>query len=297
MPQPPELAAVVSRANFDLGTLGSDSPPRSLYVDCWNDLLLLTSFVDTSEPKRIVRCPLYPERCMTILPPVPDTSLQDGFTYYEREIILNGGGDGLSFIYLALASTPSQTVVHVYVLQVDIWAIYFSAVSELTSISLQFPSLISDGKIYNLASVCEIVEKLFMLDLVSFSFSLVDLPEEDFQIRIWLHTMDSNRVANWSLVNTICLREICDSHMIPIHMFEDLDDYFLEVHAVGFNSEFVFIETDDNVLYLFDIKSKALKKVHEITEEDDCVYSVSPFMMIWPPKFPVMKEGCDLLKE
>ncbi|KAE8766426.1 hypothetical protein D1007_62351 [Hordeum vulgare] len=187
--------------------------------------------------------PLYPERCTTILPPVPDTSLQDGLTYYQQEIILNDGGEGLSSIYLWLGSKTEQTVVDVYVLQDDIWAIYFSSVSEITNISLQFPSLIGGGKIYNLASVGEIVEKLLVLDLVSLSFSLVNLPEEvstwcgrlshaddsgvhlthveDYQIRIWLHMIDSKGVANWFLVNTICLHEIFRNHMIPIPMSDD----------------------------------------------------------------------------
>ena len=79
--------------------------------------------------------------------------------------------------------------------------------------------------------------------------------------------------------------------MIPSHGFKDAD-----VHAPGSNSEFVFIEVD-NALYLFYIKSKVLKKVYDVTEEDDYVFSVSPFMMVWPPKFPLMKEGRDLLKE
>uniref|UniRef100_N1QVA0 F-box domain-containing protein n=1 Tax=Aegilops tauschii TaxID=37682 RepID=N1QVA0_AEGTA len=298
VPQPPELAAVGRSPNIDLGTLGSDSPPRSLYVDCWNDLLLLTSFMDTNEPKRIVRCPLYPARYTTILPPVPDSSFHDGFTYDEGEIILDGGGDGLSSFYLALASKGQQTAVHV----------------EITGISLQFPSLIGDGKVYNLASVGKI-DKLFVLDLASSSLSLVNLPEEalpwrgrlsladhsgvhlinvkDLEIRIWLHKMDSNGVPNWFLANTICLREIFGNHMIPIHMLVDVDDYYLAVHAVGFNAEFLFIEIDD-VLYLVDIKCKVLKKVYEMTQEDTYFYTVSPFMMVSPPKFPVMKEGCDL---
>mgnify|MGYP005821416527 CR=1 FL=1 len=112
---------------------------------------------------------------------------------------------------------------------------------------------------------------------------------KELQIRIWLHGVDGNNgAANWFLVNTICLREICANHMIPSHGFKDAD-----VHAPGFNSEFIFIEAD-NALYLFYIKRKVLKKVYDVTEEDDYVFSVSPFMMVWPPKFPLMKEGRDL---
>ena len=50
----------------------------------------------------------------------------------------------------------------------------------------------------------------------------------------------------------------------------------------------------DGVLYLFDIKHKEAKKVYEVTQEDRYIYGVTPFMMVWPPKFPVIKEGyCD----
>lgn len=262
----------------------------------------------------MVRYPLYPGRDMSILPPVPGTSIHDGFTYNDCEILSNNVDHALSFFCLALSSKwCQQTVVDVYVLQDDLWAICSSAVSEIPGISLLAPSLNGDGKIYNLVSMGKI-DNLFVLDLASSSLSLLELPEEvvtmnvglsladdsgvhlthvtDFKIRIWLHRMDSNGVTNWFLVNTICLREICGNHMIPIHMFEDVDDYFLEVHAVGFNYEFVFIEIG-NVLYLFDIKRKAAKKVYELTQEDRYLSIVSPFVMVWPPKFPAMKEGCD----
>lgn len=76
-------------------------------------------------------------------------------------------------------------------------------------------------------------------------------------------------------------------------MFMDASDSaFARVHAVGANSEFVFLEIED-VLYLFDIKSKAVKKVYKMTPEDKILYSVIPFMMVWPPKFPAMKEMRD----
>ncbi|XBI41374.1 hypothetical protein VPH35_125842 [Triticum aestivum] len=242
MPQPPELAAVVRRANFDLGRADF----CFVSVDCQNGLLLFTSYVHLEPTIRTVRCPLYPARYMTILPPTPETKV----TNYEEEILIIGGDDILQFFLLGLGSKGRQTIADVYVLQDANRAIYSSVVSDL-------------------------------------------------QIRIWLHRMDSNGVANWFLLNTICLHEICANHMIPLpcHVFEDVDDSILEVHATGFNSEFAFIQVD-NAIYFFDIKRKAAKKVYELTREDKYLYSVSTFMMVWPPKFPVMKdEGCDLLKE
>ena len=191
---------------------------------------------------------------------------------------------------------------------------FMPAVSEIPRISLLLTSLICDHKICNLVSE-NTIDKLFLLDLTSSSLSLIDLPEDvsvlsaglsladdsgvhlthvkDLQIRIWLHRIDNNNgVSNWFLVNTICLREVCTKNMIPVRVFED-EDHFIKVHAVGENSEFVLLEAED-VIYLFDIKRTTVaKKVYEVTQEDKHVYSVTPFMMVWPPKFPVIMEGCD----
>uniref|UniRef100_A0ACD5YKQ9 Uncharacterized protein n=1 Tax=Avena sativa TaxID=4498 RepID=A0ACD5YKQ9_AVESA len=307
IPQPPELADVVRRGSFYLNTLVCDD----FDVDWWNGLLLLTYQVHNQPPVRILRCPLYPARHTAILPAVPNTSIHDGLEYEDREIFPNGSGDGPSYFYLAIGSNMQQTIVDVYVLQDNIWAIYCSTVSVIP-FSLLLKSLTGDNKIYSMAYVNQ-TEMLFLLDLVSSSLSLVNFPEEldalnagmsladdsgvhlahvkDLQIRIWLHKIDTKGVSNWFLVNTVCLREMCTNNMIPICGFEDADD-FIKVHAVGENSEFVLLEAE-NVVYLFDIKRNVAKKVYEIKQEDGHLYSVTPFMMVWPPKFRVTMEGCD----
>ncbi|XP_037468475.1 uncharacterized protein LOC119340659 isoform X2 [Triticum dicoccoides] len=117
LPQPPELADVVRRGSFDLDSLG----PDRFDLDCWNGLLLLSTFQmypnRTMNPTR-VRCPLYPARDTAILPTVPNTSIHhDGSTYYDREILVSHGGQGLSYLLLAIMHKEQQTVVDVYALQ------------------------------------------------------------------------------------------------------------------------------------------------------------------------------------
>jgi hypothetical protein len=300
-PQPPELVGVVCRGNFSLDTLGFAAHK----IECWNGCLLLSLHVH-NQPNQIVRTlrwPLCPARHAAILPPFPDTSIHDGFTYA-------GVGDGMSFFYLATVSKEQQTAVYVYMLQDHTWAILASAVSEIPEIDRLESTLIGDGKIYSVARVSKIW-KLLLLGLVSSTLSLINLPEEvnflttrlslandsgvhlahvkDFQIRIWLHRVDNNGVANWTRVNTICLGDMCTSNTIPSHVFE-VDDDLIRIYAVGQNCEFVLLGKD-NAVYMFDLKLKAAKKVYEAGWGEH-VCSVSPFMMVWPPKFPAIMEGC-----
>jgi hypothetical protein len=216
----------------------------------------------------------------------------------------------MSFFYLATVSKEQQTAVYVYMLQDHTWAILASAVSEIPEIDRLESTLIGDGKIYSVARVSK-TWKLLLLGLVSSTLSLINLPEEvnflttrlslandsgvhlahvkDFQIRIWLHRVDNNGVANWTRVNTICLGDMCTSNTIPSHVFE-VDDDLIRIYAVGQNCEFVLLGKD-NAVYMFDLKLKAAKKVYEAGWGEH-VCSVSPFMMVWPPKFPSIMEGC-----
>ncbi|KAI4969861.1 hypothetical protein ZWY2020_000775 [Hordeum vulgare] len=291
LPQPPELATVVRRASFDLDILSFDD-----IMDCWNGLLLIISCGMSDQgatPVQLtgrVRCPLYPARYIDNLPPLPHISIHDGFTYYEYEILpkVSGAGDGLSYFYLATGCHEQDSVLDVYVLQGDIWAIYSSALTEIFQIHLLFISLIVDDKIYNIALVSGIY-KLVSLDLASSCLSLVNLPEEveymstdlllandsevhlinikGSQLRIWHYMVDKKGLTNWLLVDTICLREICVNHMISTTMFGDVGGSALIVYAAGVNPGFLFLWSDD-VLYLFDLEHRVAKKVYEVTPED-----------------------------
>uniref|UniRef100_M8BWD7 F-box protein AT5G49610-like beta-propeller domain-containing protein n=1 Tax=Aegilops tauschii TaxID=37682 RepID=M8BWD7_AEGTA len=188
-------------------------------VECCNGLLIITSGMyhqgAPSTFTRRVRCPLYPARYIAILPPLPDTSIHDGFAYYEYDIVPSVSGDG--YFYLALGCKEEQSVLDVYVLQGDIWAIYCSAVTDIYQIELLSTSLIVHDKIYNLANASGIY-KLVSLDLASSSLSIVNLPGEvDYtstdlslandsgvhlihvkgsQLRIWRYMVDKKGLAN-----------------------------------------------------------------------------------------------------
>jgi hypothetical protein len=220
--------------------------------------------------------------------------------YDGRREVLHDDGDGskaASYFYLATVATLHQTTIDVYALRDGIWGIYSSVVSEIPEIQLMLPSLLAEDKIYN-AIVVDDTYKLVLLDLVSSSMSLVNFPEgvddlryarlslrdgsgiylthvKGFQLRMWLYKRDSIGVSNWSLVDTISLREICATHMIPTCMFEDVDDHIFKVAAIGVNSEIVYLVMN-GALYQFDIKHKVAKKVYEITQEDNGLVSL-PF--------------------
>jgi hypothetical protein len=313
LPQPPELAAVVSRASFDLASLGSDR----FDVDCCNGLLLLTTihmYPDRPVHTTRVRSPLHPARYTAVLSAVPKTRIHDAdFTYDDLEILPRagcGGGDGMSYFCLATKSKEQQTFMDVYVLRDDdVWAFHSSAVSEIPKIEPILPcTLLGDSKIYNVARVNNSY-RLILLDLVSSSLSLLSFPEEmnpmsfelsltddsglrlnhvkESQLRIWLHKMDDNGVSSWLLQGTVCLLEICSNSNIPACIFKDVGDSFAKVHVVAVSFEFVFLEMD-SVLYLFDTKRKVANKVYDVTLEDKSLASVIPFMMVWPPKFPAI---------
>lgn len=97
------------------------------------------------------------------------------------------------------------------------------------------------------------------------------------QLRIWLHKGDC-----WFAVDTICLRKLD-------HSLEDEHVDHVQVSCVGDNAEFLFLRMGRCAFYL-DIKSRALRKVHERTDNYMFPATLHPFMMIWPPTFPVFKD-------
>ena len=56
---------------------------------------------------------------------------------------------------------------------------------------------------------------------------------------------------------------------------------------MGDYNEFVFLEMGRCALYL-DIKCRTLRKVYEMTSEEQHLGDIYPFMMSWPPIFPTL---------
>ncbi|KAI4963319.1 hypothetical protein ZWY2020_015037 [Hordeum vulgare] len=98
----------------------------------------------------------------------------------------------------------------------------------------------------------------------------------ELQLQIWLHNGD-----NWSLLDTICLSEMC------ANMLEDVPTADIRINHVGDYNDFVFLEMGRCVLYL-DVKSRTLRKVYEMTADEYHLGDIYPFMMSWPPIFPTL---------
>jgi hypothetical protein len=158
-------------------------------------------------------------------------------------------------------------------------------------------SVLIGNKIYFAAVKNEIV----VLDLTVASFSTIQLPSgvtgttmlsraddasavylihaKERQLHVWLH-----KGGNWLLVDNICLREMC------ARLLEDEPIAFLRINHVGdYTGEFLFLEMGLYILYL-DVKCRTMCKVHKMTNDDGYMCTVYPFMTVWPPIFPVLKD-------
>ena len=102
---------------------------------------------------------------------------------------------------------------------------------------------------------------------------------KEFQLHVWLNKGGN---GNWLLVDNICLREMCAQFL------EDDPTALLQINRVGdYTTEFLFLKMGRWALYL-DVKCRTLRKLYEMKKEDKYLY---PFMMIWPPIFPELKDG------
>ncbi|KAL6597060.1 hypothetical protein ACP70R_047194 [Stipagrostis hirtigluma subsp. patula] len=141
------------------------------------------------------------------------------------------------------------------------------------------------------------------------------------QVHIWLHSTNSDGVGNWLLADTINLREICatqgissrvldyghDAAGFGVHMAMYNAEFLLFGWGGGHNTagsrmrmaicnaEFLLFEMGDGIIYSLDVRSRAVQKVHEcdMTVQHHRVAKIHPFMMIWPPVFPALMDGCD----
>uniref|UniRef100_A0ACD5V7R9 Uncharacterized protein n=1 Tax=Avena sativa TaxID=4498 RepID=A0ACD5V7R9_AVESA len=238
-------------------------------------------------------------------PPAPNDQDQfDGSFLSSFFICLHSDGEvhGLSHVYSSVEANRRKRrfcTMNMYTLQDGSWRMRASAATQLSYTTLDIEPLLVDGKIY-MRRVDE--GDILVLDLTDSSFSTIPLPEgveylhentmlsraddckvhlmhlKNLQLRIWLHSGD-----NWLLVDTICLRQLCDIPNIHQH------NAIIRVSQLGDNDEYVFLMIGQSALYL-DIKRRALRKVYETTEENQRLCYIHPFRMIWPPVFPALKD-------
>ena len=115
---------------------------------------------------------------------------------------------------------------------------------------------------------------------------------KESQLQIFHCGKDSDNPGNWFLVDYICLRQVCANLDMTTWPSVDGQSASVKICAVGDNARFVFLEMFGAVVFL-DITSRQADKVYQLTPEDKELVSVRPLMLIWPPVFPPMKEGCD----
>ncbi|CAN6201629.1 unnamed protein product [Urochloa humidicola] len=248
-----------------------------------------------------VRWPLDHARGTLRLPRSPDNN-----GYYYVDDIFPYGDNRLSFFCLAMRLRGQQSVADVYKLSEDgVWVIHVSATIDIPGTEPDAPTLFVDNRICMLANMGMPV--FAILDLVSTSFMAVDLPEEvdgsgdfysvlsllndsvclilvkGFQIHVWTH--QANNGANWMLLNSICLHKMCGDQIISTSSV-------VKLCWGGAKAEFVLLQIDRGV-YCLDIRREVIEKVYEVALEAVRLNCMFPFLMVWPPVFPVIKEGRD----
>uniref|UniRef100_A0ACD5Z9M2 Uncharacterized protein n=1 Tax=Avena sativa TaxID=4498 RepID=A0ACD5Z9M2_AVESA len=219
LPQPPELATVIRRAesyNFD-GYGGLH------IMDCRSGSIITRRYEEIGLT-HVVHRPLCPHRSMDIVPPLP--SAQDHSFQVFGKILSKDVGTGLCYLYVLGESTgeAGKSMARVYVLQDGAWKMHTSATCP-HSLHFGLKALLVNNNIY--VPTCSGYH-IIVLDLTASSFSTFQLPRgvkyhyfksmlsraddassvyfihvEEFQLRVWLHKGD-----NWLLVDTICLHEM-----------------------------------------------------------------------------------------
>ncbi|CAM0947939.1 unnamed protein product [Alopecurus aequalis] len=296
LPQPRELATLIRRLeNYKFGMHD--------IMQCRNGSVF-TKRRRGTEWTHGVHHPLSAQKGLQYVPPLPHT--QDHNRQKFSAIISKDEGSSLSYLYLLGESTgeAGKTMARVYLLQDGVWRMHTSATC-LHSLHLGPKALLVDKNIYVPTARGD---ELIVLDLTASSFSAIQPPQgvkyhyfksmlsrvddassvyfihvEEFLLRVWLRKGD-----NWMLVDTICLHKMLDTLGISDHTLENEGAGNVQIEQVGDNGQFVFLRMRQCIFYL-DIKRETLCKVYENMVNDQC-FGFHPFMMIWPPTFPALKD-------
>lgn len=291
LPQPPELTAVIRRLeryNFRAHTI----------LHCRNGSIF-TKRRSGAKRTHGVHRPLCAEKVIQIIRPLPPAL--DHNYYKFIAVFSKEEGSGLSYLYMLAGKSTAQ----VYMLQDGAWRMHTSA-SCLHGEHFGSNALLVDNKIYVPTASGD---NIIVWDLTTSSFSTIQLPPgvkyrnflsmfsraddassvylihvEKLQLAVWLHKGD-----NWFLVDTICLREMLDTLGKAGHILENERAYNVLITQVGDNGQFVFLQMCHCIFYL-DIKCRTMCKVYKNTRLDTWASSIHPFMMIWPPTFPAIKD-------
>ncbi|KAK1620778.1 hypothetical protein QYE76_026295 [Lolium multiflorum] len=321
LPQPPELAAAVQIVKgYSFGTPNDGHSlvrHQVLVQDCRNGSVS-TALRSTRDHAMVeewlgfsvgMHSPLCPEKAMAIDPPLsPHHHRGPGcFLILSRE----EKDGGLSYFFVLLENpmnwditSATNFTAHVFMLKDGAWCMLASATTQIVHWRGDIRAVLVDNRIYIMATYIEIT----VLDLTTSSFSTVKLPQgvgcsmlsqaddassvyligvKEHQLGIWLH-----KGGSLSIVDTICLREMCANLMMSDCRVKDVLTFPLWIVHVGDNAEFVILQMGRFVFYL-DTRCRTLRTLYENPEDGpyQVDFSSRPFMMIWPPTFPALK--CD----
>ncbi|XP_015688560.2 uncharacterized protein LOC102718991 [Oryza brachyantha] len=318
LPQPPELAAVLRRGNFDLDA-GDFHLGTGIYY-CRNGRLLVCNRRGWESTFQLRR-PLHPAGDRIAVSTVRTPPLVDNKRHSRYMLLPDRDGDengGVACTVVTVVSSERDAFAKVEtILQTGVW------VGARTSAPIELPAhwrrslsrgFLVNGKLYMLGTTGYVLG----LEFASMSLFVIEVPDsvrddcpesfqlsvkssqaeksglylihvEGFKIRVWLHGTDGNITGNWTLLNTICLREVFGHLVKPSWESGDLR---ISLPGSGDNAEFVFLEVDGEV-FCVHIVSRTVQKVYEMEMKDDFLFEIYPFMMVWPPIFPALVKTHD----
>ncbi|KAG2657972.1 uncharacterized protein LOC120698944 [Panicum virgatum] len=301
----PELAAVVRRGSFDLGEEAGS------VRDFRNGRLLVFD-----DGKYVVRSPLHPERGTDNLrePPIPTEAYTILF-YLIDFLFYESSDNSVACTSVIVMCTERQAWVHLSDLQGGVWSEgrYSGMIDIPAQGSLrgcEHHALLANGKLYMLCLPHHIIG----FDLPSTSSFCIELPDgvqyefletiglscakgsgfflihlKGLQMSVWLHRVDHSSIGTWKLIDTIFLPQAF-AHLVEL-TWDSLPD-IIRVAAVGDNADFVLLRIQYKLFYMH-ISSRTVEEVYEANQAHGFLYGVYPFMMPWPPTFPVLSGGND----
>ncbi|PUZ75248.1 hypothetical protein GQ55_1G139700 [Panicum hallii var. hallii] len=289
----PELATAIRRAGAAEG--------HFFISDCRNGRLLVTDF-DPTACRHAVLSPLRPARGKAALPPAPKWSL---IWFFLPEKAAGCDDDGAVAVLMLPLGTKAKLQVDLLTSGSATWVVRRTAVIDLPEplppIAYTLPPV--EGKVYSLTKCGHILR----LDMAAAESCLLQLPDrvstdnftlscgeegsvlflihaEGYLLSIWQLPMTSSDADDWAVVyDKVPVREACSRR-------EDV-----MVLAVDYNLEFVFLWLRSSaVLMHMHLESRSEKVYDELKVRDGRFLDINPFMMVWPPVFPALRDDDNL---
>ncbi|RLN08369.1 uncharacterized protein C2845_PM11G17500 [Panicum miliaceum] len=290
----PELATAIRRAGAAEG--------QFFISDCRNGRLLVTDF-DPTACRHAMLSPLRPARGKAVLPPAPKRNL---IWFFLLEKAAAGDDDGAVAVQmLPLGTTKAKLQVDLLTSGSGAWVVHRTAVIDLPEtlppIAYMLPPV--GGKIYSLTKSGHIL----LLDMAAAESCLLQLPDrvstknftlscgeegsvlflihaEGYLLSIWQLPTTSGDANDWVLVHAkVHVREACSRRENVM------------VLAVDDNLEFVFLWLRSSaVLMHMHLQSRSEKVYDELKVRDGRFLDINPFMMVWPPVFPALRDDDNL---